>query len=1165
MTGGSAGTNPFDDGPSGSAAAAAAPPPSSSTSGAAAALASSNPFDSGYPDDSTPGPTGTTSASGGNVSDDDPAYTSGNSYSASGGRGGAGGGGTSTDESDYYYDGSDDDDRSYDDDDDDDDSSNAADPDAPVEASWQFLGDLPYRRITLYNNIQWGKKPIKDEDGGPDTYDTSSDDPLAHNGLTSVPMSYLESQRRTGLDEADLRQLLSKTTTTKVAGCPNGGPIAAITCGTTAALSTSELRIMTASGRPLANVAFPPRSLAHNPQKPIYTSSDVLTIGFTDRFILVVVMRDSLCLTYDLSGNAILPPFHIIPEEYGSKRGPGSAELMEATVYGGGVAVLSTAMSTALVELLDEHDDPAYADGAHIAARRINPEGHANGGGGGGGPPDLMATNTGSVDSVEGGIMLGSARAGVLPPYWAIVTPMPTAAHAQKNYYSYCTIAVLARNHTANGHPEVFLSTSDNSVLIVDSTTGEITDVDCRARMQSPIVAMSFAPNGRFLACFTQNSLLTVISTTFETKVLDFDTSEGSSAPPKDMKWCGEDSVVLHWKNLGVLMVGPYGDWLRFPYEGEENLHIIPEIDCCRVVTNYSMEMLQRVPPATAELFRIGSIEPSAMLLDASDDFEKGAPSSDEAARAITKTGMLADAIIACTEAATREFDIKTQKRLLTAASYGMHFSYKDGSGAVMGGPLTGSPPEAHMRPTEEAANFVASARKIRVMNALRDSKVGLVLTSSQYDAITPTGIIARLIAMKRPALATSICSYLQLDESVQSFARASRAAAYVISDSSKGQTDGQTAEAAINILNEDSSDVGAKGSTIPEEHNRGAFASVALAADRAGRGGVARLLLMRETSTADKVPALLSIGLFADAASVAVAAKDTDLTFLCLVEFQKYCKVSADNQKQAMSTFNQTLVTKFPAEAVNLYMMYLASNQDVKYMMNLYLRKEKFVAAGSAMSKLALDTENTKERIAMVKEASRVYGLGKESVFQKVSADEYIDLLSEQERLRSTYGSYDVAPESSSITTTISSVIRYAGTKPREAHRLFADAERLAKRYKVPEKRLWYIRVRAFSQSGQWANLRNLADSRAKNPIGLKPFALAAIEGKQPLSEITRYIERVPPGEERYDLFCEAKMWQKAVEEAVNMRDPNRIMHVRSLCNSPEIQQLCEEQARML
>ena len=80
--------------------------------------------------------------------------------------------------------------------------------------------------------------------------------------------------------------------------------------------------------------------------------------------------------------------------------------------------------------------------------------------------------------------------------------------------------------------------------MVVNAATTDIKDLDCRARISSPIVEMSFAPNGRFLACFTESNMLTVISTTFETKVLDFDTSEGSSQPPLEMKWCGEDRYV---------------------------------------------------------------------------------------------------------------------------------------------------------------------------------------------------------------------------------------------------------------------------------------------------------------------------------------------------------------------------------------------------------------------------------------------------------------------------------------------------------------------------------------------------------------------------------------------------------------------------------------------
>jgi len=556
--------------------------------------------------------------------------------------------------------------------------------------------------------------------------------------------------------------------------------------------------------------------------------------------------------------------------------------------------VLATNKVSAIVELFDEHDDSdEYIQTAHVSARRISASSASD-----------LFMDSGGIYPVPlggaGGASQQQQRQQVSSHnHYALVTPLPTAPYASKHFVSYLTVAVLPRQRTASKHPEVFLSTNDNSVVVVTAATCEIVDVNCRARIASPIVDMCFAPNGRFLACFTEQSMLTVISTSFETKVLDFDTSEGSSSPPNTMNWCGEDSVLLHWKKLGVLMVGPYGDWLRFPYENAENVYLLPEMDCCRVITDNSVELLQRVPPATASLLRIGSIETSAMLLDAADAFHSGAPASDEAARAIVKTGLLHEAIEACADAAVREFDIPTQKRLLRAASYGMHFSYKnieDEDRLVVGGPLSGSEPGSGLLPSTTTVKFVNTAKKIRVLNALRNPNVGFVITSAQYDAITPSGTVARLIAMNRPALATAISKYLGLPKAVQLFARASKAAALVENDNGR-HSDSEIAEAAIRIINDDSPD-GSSGSgkrktPSASSISRGGYATVAMAASKAGRTGVANLLLMLESSVADKVPALISTGSYADAMAVATGARyvyvNLAVRFACCLMYSSF------------------------------------------------------------------------------------------------------------------------------------------------------------------------------------------------------------------------------------------------------------------------------------
>ena len=65
-----------------------------------------------------------------------------------------------------------------------------------------------------------------------------------------------------------------------------------------------------------------------------------------------------------------------------------------------------------------------------------------------------------------------------------------------------------------------------------------------------------------------------------------------------------------------------------------------------------------------------------------------------------------------------------------------------------------------------------------------------------------------------------------------------------------------------------------------------------------------------------------------------------------------------------------------------------------------------------------------------------------------------------------------------------MASVIHYAAANQREQHRLLADADKIAKKFRIPEKRVWHIKVKAFADSKQWSNLRLLADSK-KSPIG--------------------------------------------------------------------------------
>jgi hypothetical protein len=55
-----------------------------------------------------------------------------------------------------------------------------------------------------------------------------------------------------------------------------------------------------------------------------------------------------------------------------------------------------------------------------------------------------------------------------------------------------------------------------------------------------------------------------VMSTNFAKMLPEFSTK--SEQAPRQMVWCGVDSVMLYWDEV-LLMVGPYGDWVKYTYD----------------------------------------------------------------------------------------------------------------------------------------------------------------------------------------------------------------------------------------------------------------------------------------------------------------------------------------------------------------------------------------------------------------------------------------------------------------------------------------------------------------------------------------------------------------------------------------------------------------------
>lgn len=82
---------------------------------------------------------------------------------------------------------------------------------------------------------------------------------------------------------------------------------------------------------------------------------------------------------------------------------------------------------------------------------------------------------------------------------------------------------------------------------------------------------------------------------------------------------CGSDGVVGVWDGT-LLLVTISGDILTYPYDSR--VHVVPEIDCVRIISTSTHEILQSVPSVVQKILRINSVDPGNYLLEASRQFQ---------------------------------------------------------------------------------------------------------------------------------------------------------------------------------------------------------------------------------------------------------------------------------------------------------------------------------------------------------------------------------------------------------------------------------------------------------------------------------------------------------------------------------------------------------------
>uniref|UniRef100_A0A452E761 Vacuolar protein sorting-associated protein 16 homolog n=1 Tax=Capra hircus TaxID=9925 RepID=A0A452E761_CAPHI len=598
----------------------------------------------------------------------------------------------------------------------------------------------------------------------------------------------------------------------------------------------------------------------------------------------------------------------------------------------------------------------------------------------------------------------------------------------------------------------------------------------------SSFLQMAVSFTYRHLALFTDTGYIWMGTASLKEKLCEFNCN--IRAPPKQMVWCSrprskERAVVVAWERR-LMVVGDAPESIQYPWRADS--YLVPELDGVRIFSRSTHEFLHEVPVASEEIFKIASMAPGALLLEAQKEYEKESQKADEYLREIQELGQLPQAVQQCIEAAGHEHWPDMQKSLLRAASFGKCF-------------LDRFPPDS----------FVRMCQDLRVLNAVRDYHIGIPLTYSQYKQLTIQVLLDRLVLRRLYPLAIQICEYLRLPE-VQGVSRIlAHWACYKVQQ--KDVSDEDVAR-AINQKLGDTPGV--------------SYSDIAARAYGCGRTELAIKLLEYEPRSGEQVPLLLKMKRSKLALSKAIESGDTDLVFTVLL----HLKNELNRGDFFMTLRNQPM-------ALSLYRQF-CKHQELETLKDLYNQDDNHQELGSFHIRASYAAEERIEgRVAALQTAADAFYKAKNEFAAKATEDQ-MRLLRLQRRLEDELGGRFL---DLSLHDTVTTLILSGQNK---------RAEQLARDFRIPDKRLWWLKLTALADLEDWEELEKFSKSK-KSPIGYLPFVEICMKQHNKY-EAKKYASRVGPEQKVKALLLVGDVAQ-AADVAIEHRNEAEMSLVLSHC----------------
>lgn len=589
------------------------------------------------------------------------------------------------------------------------------------------------------------------------------------------------------------------------------------------------------------------------------------------------------------------------------------------------------------------------------------------------------------------------------------------------------------------------------------------------------ILEMAVSSNSRHIALLSDSGKLWIGSSDIRMKYCEYDAK--SQVKPKQIAWCGTGAVVLLW-DMTLEVVSVNGDATSYYLDSAS--YLVQETDGVRVIGSISHDLLQKVPLVVAETLGIGSMAPGALLLEASKGFQERNTRANDCLSMIKNS--MEEAVTQCLQAAQHEFRPQTQKMLLRAAVFGKSFI-----------------PEINPEPCKKAI-FT-----LRVLNAVRDYRVGLPLTWNQLEHLTLPVLLDRLVFRRLFPLALQIASFLKLPESDGASRILAHWACYKVRQPSQ-KSDEQIAK-----------EINGKLGYTPGI----SYTDIANRADRAGRKQLAVKLIEYECRAKEQVLVLMRLDEAQTALRRALQSGDTDLIFTVL-----------DHLRQKLPSGDFLMqIRDFPV-AQSLYIR-SCRELDTDQLRDILVQEDDFYAQALLRIKEAYHSNRADTRQASLQGAAELFRKAKNDTAIQMTEDQ-VKLFKWQVKLEDNQQKPYI---NKSLHDTVHQLIKDGQIK---------EAEKMRVEFKIPERRYWWLRVLAHAQACHWEELANFSKNK-KNPIGFEPFVDACLKYRRK-NEAQKYAMRVKD-ENKVTYLVKCGLLEEATKVAQEQRSVSSLNEVLAAC----------------